>query len=81
MTLSKAVTIATLTFGVSVGAFAQSATPYHYGMNMDIARVIALDAPGNAASYTSTATLTYRDSDGNLQEISYLRPTTNANQN
>ncbi|BBR54878.1 MULTISPECIES: DUF2790 domain-containing protein [Pseudomonas] len=81
MTFSKALAIATLTFGTSVGAFAQSATPYHYGMNLDIARVIAVDAPANTASYASTATLTYRDSHGKLQKISYLRPTTSANQN
>lgn len=50
-------------------------------MNLDIARVIAVDAPANTASYASTATLTYRDSHGKLQKISYLRPTTSANQN
>ena len=38
-------------------------------------------APANTASYASTATLTYRDSHGKLQKISYLRPTTSANQN
>ncbi|RCL20845.1 hypothetical protein C6A77_23645 [Pseudomonas sp. AFG_SD02_1510_Pfu_092] len=81
MTFSKAIAIATLTFGTSVSAFAQTVAPYQYGMNLDIAQVIAVDAPGNATGHASTATLTYRDSDGKVQKISYLRPATYANQN
>ncbi|MNO09239.1 hypothetical protein D3C81_2322810 [compost metagenome] len=50
-------------------------------MHLDIAQVIAVDAPANATGHASTATLTYRDSDGKLQKVSYLRPTTYANQN
>ncbi|MBT9238684.1 hypothetical protein D3C76_754550 [compost metagenome] len=81
MNFSKAIAIATLTFGASVSAFAQTASPYQYGMHLDIAQVIAVDAPANATGHASTATLTYRDSDGKLQKVSYLRPTTYANQN
>lgn len=43
MTIIKAITIATLTFGSSVGAFAQTASPYQYGMDTDIAQVIAVE--------------------------------------
>lgn len=81
MNFSKALTIASLTFGASFGAFAQTASSYQYGDHLDIAKVIAVDAPANASGHASTATLTYRDSDGKLQKVSYLRPTTSANQN
>ncbi|MBV4491041.1 DUF2790 domain-containing protein [Pseudomonas oryzicola] len=81
MNFSKAIAIASLTFGASFGAFAQPASPYQYGTHLDIAQVIAIDAPANASGHTSTATLTYRDSDGKVQKVSYLRPTTSANQN
>lgn len=81
MNFSKAIAIASLTFGTSAGAFAQTASPYQYGTHLDIAQVIAIDAPANASGHTSTATLTYRDSDGKVQKVSYLRPTTSANQN
>ncbi|KIC82221.1 hypothetical protein BIW19_14460 [Pseudomonas putida] len=81
MTIIKAIAITTLTFGSSVGAFAQTASPYQYGMNLDIAQVIAVEASGHATDHADTATLTYRDSDGKVQKISYLRPATSANQN
>lgn len=77
MTIIKAIAITTLTFGSSVGAFAQTASPYQYGMNLDI----AVEASGHATDHADTATLTYRDSDGKVQKISYLRPATSANQN
>lgn len=82
-TLRKAFAITALTFGSSVGAFAQSteATPYHYGMDLDIAQVISVDSKATG-SYASPATLTYRDSSGQVQKLSYIRPNTNAaNQN
>ncbi len=44
MNIIKAITLATLTFGSSVGAFAQTASAYQYGMNLDIAQVIAVEA-------------------------------------
>ncbi|MFB4394560.1 DUF2790 domain-containing protein [Pseudomonas sp. LS_1] len=81
MTFSKAIALATFALGTSASAFAQTATPYQYGMDLDIAHVIAVDAPANATGYASTATLTYRDSDGKVQKVSYIRPNNNANQN
>ncbi|MFJ4067732.1 DUF2790 domain-containing protein [Pseudomonas sp. NPDC089996] len=81
MTISKVFAIATLTLGTSIGAFAQTATPYQYGMNLDIAQVIAVDDSVNATESSGTATLTYRDSDGKVHKVSYLRPATNVNQN
>ncbi|MGB5956551.1 DUF2790 domain-containing protein [Pseudomonas sp.] len=79
MTLSKAFAIATLTFGTSMAAFAQPAIPYQYGMDLDITQVIALDAP--ASEDANIAILTYRDSAGNVQKVSYIRPNISANQN
>lgn len=81
MTFIKAIAIATLTFGSSVVALAETASPYQYGMNLDIAQVIAVEASSHANGQADTATLTYRDSDGKVQKISYLRPATYANQN
>lgn len=84
MTLSKALTAATFALVTSTGAFAQSveATPYHYGMALDIAQVIAVQTPANAQGHTITATLTYRDSNGQVRSLSYSQPNTNlANQN
>ncbi|MGE7990151.1 DUF2790 domain-containing protein [Pseudomonas sp. NPDC089554] len=80
MTFSKAIAIATFTLGTSVSTFAQTATPYQYGMDLDIDHVISVDAKATTG-HASTATLTYRDSDGQVQKVSYIRPAINANQN
>jgi len=83
MTLRKAfaVTVTTLALGTSVSSFASEATPYHYGMDLDIAKVVSVDAPASTQGQTSTATLTYRDSSGQLRAVSYVQPTVLANQN
>ena len=83
MTLRKAfaLTVTTLALGTSAGSFASGATPYHYGMDLDIAKVISIDAPTSAQGQASTATLTYRDSSGQLRAVSYVQPTVLANQN
>ncbi|MCE1118956.1 MULTISPECIES: DUF2790 domain-containing protein [Pseudomonas] len=71
----------TLAIGTSAGAFATEATAYRYGMNLDIAQVVTVEAPATSQGHTSTAILTYRDSNGQLQAVSYSQPTTLANQN
>ncbi|MBF8722880.1 DUF2790 domain-containing protein [Pseudomonas guariconensis] len=81
MTTSKAFAIATLTLGVSVGAFAQTATQYHYGMDLDIDTVISVEDTPSISGENSVATLTYRDSHGKEQKVSYILPNTAANQN
>lgn len=83
MTLRKAfaVTVTTLALGTSVSSFANETTPYRYGMDLDIAKVISIDAPTSAQGQASTATLTYRDSSGQLRAVSYEQPTILANQN
>lgn len=83
MTLRKAfaITVTTLILGTSVSTFASEATPYRYGMDLDIAKVVSVDAPVSAQGQTSTATLTYRDSSGQLRAVSYVQPTVLANQN
>ncbi|MGE7990763.1 DUF2790 domain-containing protein [Pseudomonas sp. NPDC089554] len=80
MTFSKAIAIATLTLGTSVSVFAQSVTPYQYGMDLDIDQVISVDTKATS-SHVNTATVTYRDSDGQVQKFSYIRPAFNNNQN
>lgn len=80
MTLRKAfaLTATALTLGTSAGAFATEATPYHYGMDLDIAQVVKVDAPTSTQGH---ATLTYRDSNGQLRAVSYVQPAILANQN
>jgi len=83
MTLSKtlAATFTLLALGTSVGANASEATAYRYGMHLDIAQVIKVDAPTASEGHASRATLTYRDSSGQLRSISYSQPTIASNQN
>jgi len=73
--------VTTLAIGTNAGAFATEATAYRYGMNLDIAQVVTVEAPTALQGHTSTAILTYRDSNGQLQAVSYSQPTTLANQN
>ncbi|MFK0312172.1 DUF2790 domain-containing protein [Pseudomonas sp. NPDC090233] len=75
----------TLALGTSAGAFAQSteATPsYRYGMDLDIAEVIRLEPSATTQGHSSTATMTYRDTSGQVRSVRYYLPdTTQANQN
>lgn len=48
------------------------ATPYEYGDHLDIAKVISLDVP-NGGCQAVEATMTYLDSNGQTQVMSYLR--------
>lgn len=73
--------VTTLAIGTSAGAFATEATPYRYGMSLDIAQVVTVEAPAITQGHTGTAVLTYRDSNGRLQAVSYSQPITPANQN
>lgn len=73
--------VTTLAIGTSSGAFATEATAYRYGMNLDIAQVVTVETPTVTQGHTSTAILTYRDSNGQLQAVSYSQPNTLANQN
>lgn len=81
MTITKAFAIVTLTLGANVGAFAQTATPYHYGMDLDIDKIVSVEATPSNGGPNSIATLTYRDSHGEEQKLSYIRPDFAANQN
>jgi len=81
MTFNKFLAAATLSLATSAGAFATEATPYHYGMDLDIAQVITVDTPAASQGHASRATLTYRDSSGQLRAVSYSQPTTASNQN
>lgn len=83
MTLRKSFAIAATTFAIasSASAFAQSGEvrAYHYGMDID--QMISVQAPANPQGHSSTATLTYRDSNGQVHQVSYSQPNTLANQN
>ncbi|RII74375.1 DUF2790 domain-containing protein [Pseudomonas monteilii] len=81
MTIRKTFAILTLTLGANAGVFAQTATPYQYGMDLDIDKVVSVDAAPSSGGQNSIATLTYRDSHGKEQKVSYIRPNTAANQN
>ncbi|MFJ3448723.1 DUF2790 domain-containing protein [Pseudomonas sichuanensis] len=73
--------VTTLAISTSGGAFATETSAYRYGMKLDIAQVVTVEAPSAIEGHTSTAILTYRDSNGQLQAVSYSQPTTLANQN
>lgn len=57
--------------GLSSLALADDATSYHYGMPLDIARVIAISAPSGCE--VGEATLRYQDSQGAIHTLTYLR--------
>ncbi|MFJ4156489.1 DUF2790 domain-containing protein [Pseudomonas sp. NPDC089752] len=73
----------TLALGTSAGAFAKSeATTYRYGMDLDIAEVIRLEPSASTQGHASTATMTYRDTTGQVRSVRYYQPdTAQANQN
>ncbi|KAF1054335.1 MAG: hypothetical protein GAK43_00931 [Stenotrophomonas maltophilia] len=53
---------------------ADAPVAYHYGMNLDVAKVISIEQPNDRCEI-STAKMTYRDSQGQLHVLEYLRQT------
>jgi hypothetical protein len=47
--------------------------PYHYGMHLDVAKVVNWDVPESTTTKVVTATMTYLDSQGQLHKMSYPR--------
>ena len=57
---------------VSAGSDVQ-ATPYTYGMNLDVAEVISIqEAPHRRCELVPTE-MTYRDSQGQVKSVSYTK--------
>jgi len=46
---------------------------YHYGMHLDVAQVIAIDAPNPATCQVVDAQMTYRTSNGEVKRLSYAK--------
>jgi hypothetical protein len=64
--------LAAVSLSASLGAFAQStATPYRYGTPLDIAKVISIDVPASPQCEVVTAKMTYRNSAGQLEVLTY----------
>lgn len=59
---------------LSLGALAAEAPVYHYGMPLDVAKVISIEQP-NERCEVSLATMTYADSQGQVHAVQYLRQT------
>ena len=52
---------------------AQAQTVYHYGMALDIARVVQLDEPATEVCDVVKAYMTYVDSAGRQHTVQYLK--------
>ncbi|WP_296276709.1 DUF2790 domain-containing protein [Pseudomonas sp. UBA7530] len=52
-------------------AHSAEATPYRYGQNLDIAKMISIDVPNSAQCEVVTAQMTYRNSAGEVETLSY----------
>lgn len=59
---------------LSCAAFADPMPVYHYGMPLDVAKVISIEQP-NERCEVSLATMTYADSQGQVHSVQYLRQT------
>ena len=77
MTSSKAIFIA-CALGVASSSFAGPAPQaadtraYHYGMRLDIAKVLSTDVPHSTQCQVVEAKMAYQNSDGGVQVLRYL---------
>lgn len=65
-----------LSFGLLFAAAAQAqgvVTDYHYGMHLDIARVISMTEPASDQCQVIKALMTYQDSSGQQHTLRYLK--------
>jgi hypothetical protein len=63
---------------LSFSAFADDAAVYHYGMPLDVAKVLSISQP-NERCEISEATMVYLDSKGQQHTLKYLRQTLRCN--
>ena len=54
-------------------AASQEAVPYHYGMKLDIHRVISIQEPQDITCEAVTTTMIYQDSSATRHSLSYLK--------
>ncbi|QNH04732.1 DUF2790 domain-containing protein [Pseudomonas sp. B11D7D] len=68
-----ATALAVLSLSASLTTLAHSAeaTPYRYGQNLDIAKVISIDVPNGPQCEVVTAKMTYRNSAGDVEVLGY----------
>jgi hypothetical protein len=68
-----AATLAAVSLSASLGAFAQNstATPYRYGLPLDMVKVIAIDVPASPQCEVVTAKMTYRNGTGAVEVLAY----------
>jgi hypothetical protein len=68
-----AVALAAVSLSASLGTFAQNTAPnpYRFGMHLDFATVISIDVPTSPQCEAVTAKMTYRDSAGEVQALTY----------
>ena len=64
--------IAGLSLLAQLANAAPQATPYHYGDDLDIAKVISVNVPNGGCAVVE-AKMTYVDSKGETHVMSYLR--------
>jgi hypothetical protein len=64
--------IAGLSLFAQLANAAPQATPYHYGDELDIAKVVSVNVPNGGCSVVE-ATMTYLDSRGETHVMTYLR--------
>ncbi|MBC8649246.1 DUF2790 domain-containing protein [Pseudomonas sp. MTM4] len=70
--MKKLIWIASLSLFAQLATAAPQATPYHYGDDLDIAKVISVNVPNGGCSVVE-ATMTYLDSRGETHVMTYLR--------
>jgi len=68
---ATALTALALSASLTSLAHSAEATPYRYGQNLDIAKVISIEAPNSPQCEVVTAKMTYRNSAGDVEALSY----------
>ncbi|MBG0845959.1 DUF2790 domain-containing protein [Pseudomonas chengduensis] len=68
---ATALTALALSASLTTLAHSAEATPYRYGQNLDIAKVISIDVPNSSQCEVVTATMTYRNSAGDVEVLDY----------
>ncbi|WP_192984835.1 DUF2790 domain-containing protein [Pseudomonas sp. EggHat1] len=68
---ATALTAIALSASLTSLAHSAEATTYRYGQNLDIAKVIYIDAPNSPQCEVVTATMTYRNSAGDVEVLDF----------
>ncbi|MGA4446922.1 DUF2790 domain-containing protein [Ectopseudomonas chengduensis] len=68
---ATALTALALSASLTTLAHSAEAMSYRYGQNLDIAKVISIDEPNSSQCEVVTATMTYRNSAGDVEVLDY----------